>query len=110
MSVRYGAESVATLRALVTVIDRELAGAIAPPASLRIAWAQMVDVLSLGQAPERRECPICGAIGMHAHWRSIRRPRALAPAPRAALRRRRAGVRLPRLAAWSRARIPRPVR
>ena len=71
MSMSYGDKTVTTLRALVAVIDRDLASA-APSAELRVAWAQMVETLALGPAPELRSCPICGEIGMRAATRCIR--------------------------------------
>jgi hypothetical protein len=56
------------LRAIVAMIDRELSclSLEATPEDHRAAtrglaasWAQMVEVLALGPAPEVRECPVC---------------------------------------------------
>lgn len=71
MSIRFGDKSAATLRSLVAAIEREFAST--PPSdALRAVWAQVVDVLDLGPAPELRECPICSEIGMRAATRCIR--------------------------------------
>lgn len=70
MSISYGDKAVETLRTLVSVIESELADA-APADALRVAWAQMVEILALGPAPELRECPICGGIGMRAATRCM---------------------------------------
>lgn len=71
MSISYGDKSVATLRTLVTVIERQFA-AVPPPEELRAAWAEMVRELALGPAPELRTCPTCGEIGMRAATRCVR--------------------------------------
>jgi len=71
MSMSYGDKSLATLRTLVTAIEHQFA-IVPPPESLRAAWAEMVDVLALGPAPELRTCPTCGEIGMRAASRCIR--------------------------------------
>jgi hypothetical protein len=71
MSISYGDRSVATLRSLVTAIERQFA-IVPPPEELRAAWAEMVDVLALGPPPELRTCPTCGEIGMRAATRCIR--------------------------------------
>jgi hypothetical protein len=70
MSLSYGDKAIATLRSLVSVIESELASA-APAGGLRVAWAQMVEILALGPPPELRECPICGGIGMRAATRCM---------------------------------------
>jgi hypothetical protein len=71
MSISYGDRSVATLRSLVTAIERQFA-IVPPPEELRAAWAEMVDVLALGPPPELRTCPTCGEIGMRAATRCMR--------------------------------------
>jgi hypothetical protein len=80
MSISYGDKSLGELRSLITVIEREFAGA-PPPAALRAAWAQMVEVLAIGPAPELRECPTCGELGMRAASRCIRCWSSLAALP-----------------------------
>lgn len=56
------------LRAIVRKIDRELADLPRPatPAleELRADWAELIERLALGPAPELRACPSCGRIGM----------------------------------------------
>jgi uncharacterized paraquat-inducible protein A len=71
MSISHGDASVATLRTLIAVIERGFASA-APAEELRVAWTQLVETLALGPAPELRECPICGEIGMRAATRCMR--------------------------------------
>jgi len=71
MSISYGDKVIANLRSLVTVIERELASTTAPE-ELRAAWTQMVDALALGAAPDLRECPSCGEVGMRAATRCMR--------------------------------------
>ena len=78
MSISYGDKPLATLRSLVAVIDREVAGS-APSEELRVAWRQMVEVLALGAAPELRECPHCHEVGMRAATRCSRCWSALPP-------------------------------
>ena len=53
------------LRAIVEVIDQEMIQ-VPPTPALRAAWAELVNVLALGSAPETRECPTCHRIGMRA--------------------------------------------
>ena len=53
------------LRAMVAVIEQEIAQAT-PTTALRAAWAELVQVLALGPAPQTRECPACHGIGMRA--------------------------------------------
>ena len=71
MSISYGDKSAATLRELVTAIERQFA-AVPPSTALRAAWDEMVHVLALGPAPELRTCPTCGEIGMRAATRCVR--------------------------------------
>jgi hypothetical protein len=71
MSISYGDKSVATLRNLVTAIERQFV-LVPPTDKVRAAWAEMVDVLALGPSPELRTCPTCGEIGMRAATRCIR--------------------------------------
>jgi hypothetical protein len=80
MSISYGDKSVVTLRALVTAIERQFA-AVPPPEQLRAAWAEMVNVLALGEPPELRTCPTCGEVGMRAATRCIRCWSSLASLP-----------------------------
>jgi hypothetical protein len=70
MSNSYGDKSVATMRDLVAVIDREL-GSAPPGEELRAAWNQLVEVLGLGSAPEQRACPTCNNVGMRAATRCM---------------------------------------
>jgi hypothetical protein len=70
MSISYGDKTVETLRTLVSVIEKEIVDA-APADGLRVAWAQMVETLALGPAPELRECSICGHTGMRAATRCM---------------------------------------
>ena len=74
MSISYGDRSVATLRSLVKAIESQFA-IVPPPEELRAAWAEMVDVLSLGPPPELRTCPTCGEIGMRALEKTADRDR-----------------------------------
>ena len=64
MSV-YSDAAVTKLRAIVGAIDQEIAQA-PPTAALQAAWAELVQILALGPAPETRECPRCHSIGMRA--------------------------------------------
>lgn len=80
MSISYGDTSVATLRSLIAAIEREFA-AVAPSEQLRAPWAEMVNVLALGPAPELRTCPTCGESGMRAATRCSRCWSSLAPLP-----------------------------
>ena len=65
MSNAHHADAAVTkLRAIVAVIDREIVQV--PTPALRAAWAELVEVLALGPAPQTRECPACHAIGMRA--------------------------------------------
>lgn len=61
----YSAAAVTKLRAIVAAIDQEIVQA-PPTQALRAAWAELVDVLALGPAPQTRECPACHGIGMRA--------------------------------------------
>ena len=63
------------LRGVVATIDRELSRLAleAPPGDHREAeqglmasWAQLVEILALGIAPEVRECPVCTHVCMRA--------------------------------------------
>lgn len=64
-NAHYSDAAVTKLRAIVQAIDQEISHA-PPTAALRAAWAELVDVLALGPAPETRECPTCHGIGMRA--------------------------------------------
>jgi hypothetical protein len=76
------------LRAVVETIDSEIAGLVGPANTgthrLAIAWAELVRLLSLGPAPEVRECPSCGRSGMRAATRCGYCWTALPPLPAAA--------------------------
>ena len=65
MSISYSDKSVEALRALVAVMENEIA-TTKPSAQLAAAWGDLVRVLSLGPAPELRTCPRCSGIGMRA--------------------------------------------
>jgi hypothetical protein len=80
MSVSYGDKALEKLRSLITIVDRELAGAT-PSEELRTAWAQMIEVLAPGAAPELRECPHCHEVGMRAATRCSRCWSSLPPLP-----------------------------
>ena len=64
------------LRTVIAAIDRELAllptsegdGAAATQ-PLRRSWAELVELLAVGPAPETRLCPICGHLAMRAATR-----------------------------------------
>lgn len=76
----YSDEKMAKLREIVVAIDREIAQA-PPTATLHAAWVELVAVLALGPAPERRECPTCHGIGMRAATRCGNCWAVLAPLP-----------------------------
>lgn len=80
MSNSYGDKSIETMRNLVAVIKRELAGA-EPAGELRVAWDQLVDVLALGPAPELRTCATCHNVGMRAATRCMYCWSSLPPLP-----------------------------
>ena len=80
MSISYGEKSVATLRSLVATIEQQFA-VVPPPEPLRVAWAELIDLLALGPPPELRTCPTCGEIGMRAATRCMRCWSSLAPLP-----------------------------
>jgi hypothetical protein len=61
------------LRAFVDDVDRDVArlskSSPADPANvarLVRSWGRLVEFLALGPAPELRDCPHCGAVGMRA--------------------------------------------
>jgi len=78
MSVSYNDQALASLRKLVDVVERELE-ASKPTPELAGAWAQVVKVLSLGPAPDLRDCPHCGSPGMRAASRCGRCWSSLVP-------------------------------
>lgn len=80
MSITYGDKSIATLRTLVTAIERQFV-AVPPPEELRAAWGEIVLALALGPAPELRTCPTCGELGMRAATRCSRCWSSLTPLP-----------------------------
>jgi hypothetical protein len=55
------------LRPIVENLDREMSRLLARPGSdttaLLSSWAELVEFLALGPAPELRECPFCGSSG-----------------------------------------------
>jgi hypothetical protein len=59
------------LRPIVEALDREMSRLVArgnvggaDTSALLASWAKLVEFLALGPAPELRECPYCGSIGM----------------------------------------------
>lgn len=60
------------LRPIVDAVDREISRLAERPETadharaLVASWAELVEYLSLGPAPELRACPGCGALGMRA--------------------------------------------
>lgn len=59
------------LRPIVEALDREMSRAVArgnlngvDTRALLASWEKLVEFLALGPAPELRECPFCGSIGM----------------------------------------------
>jgi hypothetical protein len=79
-SAPFTDEAATKLRAAVAVIEREITQASSTPA-LRTAWAELVDVLALGPAPQTRECTRCHRIGMRAATRCGFCWQPLAPLP-----------------------------
>ena len=77
-NAHYTDAAVTKLRAIVAVLDEELLQ-VRPTPALRAAWAELVDVLALGPAPQTRECPACHGIGMRAASRCGHCWAALAP-------------------------------
>jgi hypothetical protein len=73
---RGDADSV-RLRTLIATIDRELSlvprlamgDGVRATDPLRRSWAELVDLLALGPAPEVRQCPVCNHFGMRAATR-----------------------------------------
>jgi hypothetical protein len=61
------------LRLIVESVDREMSRLRARPDSdasaLLASWAELIDYLALGPAPELRACPFCGSVGMRAATR-----------------------------------------
>jgi hypothetical protein len=61
------------LRPIVENVDREMARLLARPDSdtsaLLASWAELIEFLALGPAPELRACPFCGSVGMRAATR-----------------------------------------
>lgn len=80
----YADAAVTKLRAIVAVIDQEIVQAPPTPA-LKAAWAELVEVLALGPAPQTRECPTCHAVGIRAASRCGRCWAALEPLPALAI-------------------------
>ena len=56
------------LRVIVERLDREMSRLLARPGgdttALLSSWAELVEFLALGPAPELRECPSCGSPGV----------------------------------------------
>jgi hypothetical protein len=67
----------ARLRPVAAAIDREMsriAGGTLDPTGPEVgklleSWAEFVEILALGPAPEMRECPVCKHRGMRAATR-----------------------------------------
>ena len=61
------------LRPIVESVDREMSRLLARPDSdtsaLVASWAELVEYLALGPAPELRACPFCGSDGVRAATR-----------------------------------------
>lgn len=76
----YTDGAVTQLRAIVAIIDQEIVQ-VSPTPALRAAWAELVEVLALGPAPQTRECPACHGIGMRAASRCGHCWAALEPLP-----------------------------
>jgi hypothetical protein len=81
------------LRPIVEALDREMSRLVArgdvggaDTSALLASWAKLVEFLSLGPAPELRQCPYCGSIGMRpatlcgSCWRKLDPPAPLATA------------------------------
>jgi hypothetical protein len=82
------------LRPIVENLDREMSrflalsreGASADTTALLSSWAELVEFLALGPAPELRACPFCGSMGMRTAtrcgtcWRKLPPPAPLATA------------------------------
>jgi hypothetical protein len=79
-NARYGDAATTQLRTIIAVMDREMLQTPPTPA-LRTAWAELIQVLALGPAPQTRECPSCHAIGMRAASRCGNCWAALEPLP-----------------------------
>ena len=77
-AMTYSDAAVTKLRAIVAVLDREMVQGPPTPA-LRATWAELVDALALGPAPETRECPSCHTVGMRTASRCGQCWAALAP-------------------------------
>jgi hypothetical protein len=77
------------LRPIVENLDREMSrflarsleGASADTTALLSSWAELVEFLALGPAPDLRPCPFCGGMGMRAATRCGTCWRKLAPPP-----------------------------
>ena len=75
------------LRPIVENLDREMSrflarsqeGASADATALLASWAELVEFLALGPAPELRACPFCGGMGMRVATRCGTCWRKLAP-------------------------------
>lgn len=76
------------LRPIVEDLDREMSRLLAlgdvggaDTAALLASWAKLVEFLALGPAPELRDCPFCGSVGMRAATRCGVCWRKLDPSP-----------------------------
>ena len=81
MPVAYGGEGEsrqnANLRPVVAALDRQisrLAGGTPTETrtaigELLLSWAELIELLALGPAPELRQCPVCKHRGMRAATR-----------------------------------------
>jgi hypothetical protein len=79
-NAHYSDAAVIKLRAIVKAIDHEMVQ-VPEAATLQAAWAELVQVLALGTAPQTRECPACHGIGMRAASRCGHCWAALEPLP-----------------------------
>jgi hypothetical protein len=79
-TANYADTALTKLRGIVAVIDQEMVQTPPTPA-LSAAWAELVETLALGPAPEMRECPKCHGVGMRAASRCGHCWTALAPLP-----------------------------
>jgi hypothetical protein len=75
------------LRPIVEAVDRGMSrlcardGTPGDDAALLSSWAELVEYLALGPAPELRACPFCASVGMRAATRCSACWRRLEPPP-----------------------------
>jgi hypothetical protein len=76
-SFKHGDADTVRLRTLIATIDCELSpvprsamgDGVAATDLLHRSWAELVELLDLGPAPEVRQCPVCHHHGMRAATR-----------------------------------------